>query len=175
MKPTEVLKGKMQNNARGIQLRRSLVIFQFVISVGLVSGTWIVIDQLTFMQKQNLGFNKDEVVVINASRANASNPRAFETFKDQLSSLAMIEKVSFTNALPGKQGWAGQIAYPEGKSGDDAVSVEYISVDENYLDVLGLEIIAGRGFDKQREADLKEGLILNEEAVATFGCRRGYW
>lgn len=169
MKPTEVLKGKMQTTARGIQLRRSLVIFQFVISVGLVSGTWIVIDQLTFMQKQNLGFDQDQVVVINASRANASNPRAFETFKDQLSSLAMIEKVSFTNALPGKRGWSGQIAYPEGKSGDDAVSVEYVSVDENYLDVLGLELIAGRGFDKKREADLKDGLILNETAVEVFG------
>lgn len=169
MKPTEVLKGKLQTTARGIQLRRSLVVFQFVISVGLVSGTWIVIDQLTFMQKQNLGFNQDQIVVINTSRASSSNPLAFETFKDQLSSLAMIEKVSFTNALPGKQGWSGQIAYPEGKSGDDAVSVEYISVDENYLDVLGLELIAGRGFDKQREADLKEGLILNEAAVEVFG------
>jgi putative ABC transport system permease protein len=169
LKPIEVLKGKMQTTARGIQLRRSLVVFQFVISVGLVSGTWIVIDQLTFMQKQNLGFDKDEVVVINTSRINSSNSRAFETFKEQLSSLAMVEKVSYTNALPGKQGWVGQIAYPEGKSGDDAVSVEYISVDENYLDVLGLELIAGRGFDKQRAADLKDGLILNEAAVSIFG------
>ncbi len=169
LKPTEVLKGKLLSSSRGIQLRRSLVIFQFVISVGLVSGTWIVIDQLTFMQKQDLGFHKDQIMVINAARVNSSNPLAFDTFKDQVKTMAMVENVSYTNAFPGRQGWAGQVAFPEGKTGDDAVSVEYISIDENYINVLGLELIAGRGFDKQRQADLKEGLILNEAAVEIFG------
>jgi putative ABC transport system permease protein len=169
LKPTEVLKGKLHSSARGIQLRRLLVIFQFVISVGLISGTWIVIDQLTFMQQQDLGFNKDEIIVINAARVNAANPLVFDTFKDQVKNLVMIETVSYTNAFPGKQGWAGQVAFPEGKTGDDAVSVEYISIDENYLDALGLELIAGRGFDKQRPADLEDGLILNEAAVELFG------
>jgi putative ABC transport system permease protein len=169
LKPTEVLKGKLLSTTKGITLRRSLVVFQFVISVGLVSGTWIVIDQLTFMQQQELGFHKDQIMVINAARVNASNPLAFDTFKDQVKTLATVENVSYTNAFPGRQGWVGQVAYPEGKTGDDAVSVEYISIDENYINVLGLELIAGRGFDKQRPADLKEGLILNEAAVELFG------
>lgn len=169
LKPSEVLKGKLLSSSRGIQLRRALVVFQFVISVGLVSGTWIVIDQLTFMQKQDLGFHKDQIMVINAARVNSSNPLAFDTFKDQVKTMAMVENVSYTNAFPGRQGWAGQVAFPEGKTGDDAVSVEYISIDENYINVLGLELIAGRDFDKQRQADLKEGLILNEAAVEIFG------
>lgn len=169
LKPTEVLKGKMQTSSRGIQLRRALVIFQFVISVGLVSGTWIVVDQLTFMQKQDLGFDKDQIIVLNGSRLHAFSESVKETFKDQISSLAMVERVSYANALPGRTGWQGQVAYPEGKTGDDAVSVEYISVDEHYLSTLGLELIAGRAFDKQHEADLKEGLILNETAVSIFG------
>lgn len=169
LKPAEVLKGKMQTSYRGVQLRRTLVVFQFVISVGLVTGTWIVVDQLNFMQKQNLGFNKDEVLVVNAARANASNPNAYEAFKTQLASMAMIDGVTYTNSVPGHPGWVGQVAYPEGKSGDDAVSVEYMAVDEKYLDVLGLELIAGHGFDLQRENDLREGLILNEEAVSAFG------
>jgi putative ABC transport system permease protein len=169
LKPVEVLKGKMQTSARGVMLRRSLVVFQFVISVALVTGTWIILDQLTYMQKQNLGFDKDEIFVINAARVNSANPQAFETFKDQLSSLATVNGVSYTNAVPGNPGWMGQVAYPEGKSGDDAVSVEYMAVDDNYLNVLGLELIAGRGFDKQRAADLENGLILNETAVSVFG------
>jgi putative ABC transport system permease protein len=169
LKPTEVLKGKMQTSSRGIQLRRTLVVFQFVISAGLVSGTWIVIDQLTFMQKQNLGFDKEQVIVLNGSRIRSFSESTKETFKDQLSALAMVDKVTYANALPGSSGWQGQVAYPEGKSGEDAVSVEYMSVDENYLELLGLKLIAGRGFDKQREADLKEGLILNETAVTAFG------
>ena len=169
LKPVVVLKGKIQTSSRGIMLRRSLVVFQFVISVVLVTGTWIVLDQLTYMQKQKLGFDKDEIFIINAARVNAANPQAFETFKDQLSSLATVNGVSYTNAVPGNPGWMGQVAYPDGKSGDDAVSVEYMAVDDNYLNVLGLELIAGRSFDKLRAADLKDGLILNETAVSVFG------
>jgi putative ABC transport system permease protein len=169
LKPVEVLKGKMQTSYRGVQLRRALVVFQFVISVGLVTGTWIVLDQLDYMQKQTLGFDKDEIFILNAARVRSSNAYAFETFKSQLRDLAMINDVTYTNAIPGHQGWAGQVAYPEGKTGDDAVSVEYMAIDEKYLEVLGLQLIAGRGFDLQREKDLNDGLILNEQAVADFG------
>jgi putative ABC transport system permease protein len=169
LKPVEVLKGKMQTSYRGVQLRRALVVFQFVISVGLVTGTWIVLDQLDYMQKQTLGFDKDEIFILNAARVRSSNAYAFETFKSQLRDLAMVNDVTYTNAIPGHQGWAGQVAYPEGKTGDDAISVEYMAIDEKYLDVLGLQLIAGRGFDLQREKDLNDGLILNEQAVADFG------
>lgn len=169
LKPVDVLKGKMQTSYRGVQLRRMLVVFQFVISVGLVTGTWIVLDQLEYMQKQNLGFDKDEIFILNAARVRSSNAYAFETFKAQLNDLAMVDEVTYTNSIPGHPGWVGQVAYPEGKTGDDAVSVEYMAVDEKYIEVLGLQLIAGRGFDLQRKKDLDDGLILNEQAVSNFG------
>lgn len=169
LKPVDVLKGKMQTSYRGVQLRRTLVVFQFVISVGLVTGTWIVLDQLDYMQKQNLGFDKDEIFILNAARVRSSNGYAFETFKAQLNDLAMVDEVTYTNSIPGHPGWVGQVAYPEGKTGDDAVSVEYMAVDEKYIEVLGLQLIAGRGFDLQRKKDLDDGLILNEQAVSDFG------
>lgn len=169
MRPAEVLKGKMQNTSRGVQLRRGLVVFQFVVSVSLVLGTLVVIDQLKFMQRQDLGFAKDEIFVINGARAKSPNPQMFETFKNEIKSLAIVSDVTYSNSLPGNPGWTGQIAYPEGKSGDDALSVEYMSIDEDYIETLGLEIIAGRGFSKEHEAELKDGLVLNETAVALFG------
>jgi putative ABC transport system permease protein len=169
LKPTEVLKGKIQSSAKGIQLRRSLVVFQFIISATLVVGTLIVLDQLKFMQQQELGFEKDEIMVVNAARANSINPQAFETLKNEMKSLAVVSQVSYTNSLPGNPGWSGQVAYPEGKSGDEAISVEYMAVDEDYFNTLGLQLIAGEGFDKNHPADLKDGLILNEAAVTDFG------
>ncbi len=169
LKPVDVLKGKMQTSLRGVQLRRTLVVFQFVISVGLVTGTWIVLDQLEYMQKQNLGFDKDEIFILNAARVRSSNAYEFETFKAQLNDLAMVSEVTYTNSIPGHPGWVGQVAYPEGKTGDDAVSVEYMAVDDKYMEVLGLNLIAGRGFDRQRKKDLDDGLILNEQAVSDFG------
>lgn len=169
LKPAEVLKGKMQSSTRGIQLRRSLVVFQFVVSATLVVGTLIVLDQLNYMQQQNLGFEKDEIMVVNAARVRSSNPDAFETMKHQLKSLAAVSNVSMTNSLPGNPGWMGQVSYPEGKSGDDAVSVEYMAVDEDYVSTLGLNLIAGINYSKDHETDLKDGLILNEAAVAAYG------
>ena len=168
MLPATILKGKIQNSAKGIQLRRALVVFQFVISASLVLGTLIVVDQLDYMQRQDLGFNKHQVFVINAA-VRPANTNAFATFKEQLGSLAIVEDVTFTNSLPGHPGWQGQIAYPEGRSGDEALSVEYMAVDENYIKTLGLKTIEGRGFDKNHQAELKDGLILNETAVFMFG------
>jgi putative ABC transport system permease protein len=169
MRPAEVLKGKIQNSSRGVQLRRALVVFQFVISVTLVLGTLIVINQLNYMQKQELGFAKDEVFVINAARVSSPNPNAFETFEDELKSLAVVSDVTFTNSVPGNPGWLGQISYPEGKSGDDAVSVEYMAIDDHYIKTMGLELLAGNDFSRDRAAQLKDGLILNETAVTMFG------
>lgn len=169
MKPSEVLKGKMQTSTSGMRLRRGLVIFQFVISTGLVTGTIIVLQQLDYMQQQNLGFQKDQILTLSMSRVTSTNPNAFETFKEELKTLAGIQDISFANAVPGSPGWRGQVAYPEGGAGEQSVSVEYVAVDDRYIDVLGLELIAGRKFDPDRSAELKEGLILNEAAVKTFG------
>jgi putative ABC transport system permease protein len=169
LKPTEVLKGRMQSSARGVQLRRTLVVFQFVISATLVVGTLIVIDQLKFMQQQNLGFDKEQIMIVNSARTNSRNPLAYETLKNEIKGLAIVSEVSNTNSIPGNPGWLGQVAYPEGKSGDDAISVEYMAVDEDYLKALGLQLISGMDFDKNHPAELREGLILNETAVSAFG------
>ncbi len=169
MRPATILKGKLQNNKQGVQLRRSLVVFQFVISVALLTGTFVVVKQLNFMQEQSLGFSKDQVLVINSARVNASEPNAFEALKTELEKLAFVSAVSYTNALPGTPGWVGQIAYPEGKDGDETVSVEYMAIDEKYISALGLDLIAGRNFDKSRTQELASGLILNETAVKQFG------
>jgi putative ABC transport system permease protein len=169
MKPAAILKGKLQNNKQGTHLRRALVVFQFVISVVLLTGTFVVIQQLNFMQEKALGFSKDQVLVINSARVNASEPNAFEALKTELENLAFVSAVSYTNALPGTPGWVGQIAYPEGKDGDETVSVEYMAIDEKYISALDLELIAGRNFDKSRTQELANGLILNETAVKQFG------
>jgi putative ABC transport system permease protein len=166
MRPAEVLKGKLHTSIRGVQLRRALVVFQFTVSVCLVLGTFVVLDQLSFMQKKELGFAKDEIILVPVNRVPRSS---IEVFKNEIKSLASVQQVSFANSVPGRPGWTGQVAYPEGKSGDDAVSVEYMAVDEAYVNTLGLEIIAGRNFDPEREMDMKEGLILNEKAVAIMG------
>jgi putative ABC transport system permease protein len=166
MKPVNVLKGKYIAAKGGINLRKGLVVFQFFISVSLVLGTFMVLDQLRFMQGKDLGFAKEELLVLNASRVPKN---LIDAFKYEASTLPGVQSISFSNGIPGRPGWIGQIAYPDGKEDENPVSVEYLAVDEHYVETLGLEVIAGRNFDPHRESDMSEGLVLNERAVTRFG------
>lgn len=180
LKPAEVLKGKMQTSARGIQLRRVLVVFQFAISAGLIVSTLVVHDQISFMKNKDLGFVKDQVLVLDVSRvpANAANKfgassngvvGSYEVLKNEMLKFPQVEQVSFTNAVPGKPGWVGQWSHAADKSADETVDVEYMTIDENYIQTLGLNLIAGNNFDLSRTADLSEGLIINETAAQQYG------
>jgi putative ABC transport system permease protein len=169
MRPSEVLKGKLQTGAAGVRLRRVLVVFQFVISAALAIGTLIVIDQLRYMQSRDLGFGRDQVIVVNAARAKTANPEGAETFKNEIKALSFVENVSHSGAMPGVRGWDGQVAYPEGKSGANTISTHYMPVDAEFVPTLQIEMINGRNFDRLREVDMKDGLVINEEAAAAMG------
>jgi putative ABC transport system permease protein len=169
VRPAEILKGKMQSSSKGVQLRRTLVVFQFVISVGLVLCTFVVIRQLEFMRNENLGFNKEQVIVLNSSRATVNDRSVYSAFKNDLRSLAAVQQVTCTNSVPGRQGWRGQISYSENTPKGESVSAEYLAVDEDYVETLGLKVIAGRNFDEKRETDLKDGLLINETAASLYG------
>jgi len=166
-KPADVLKSKMGFSVKGANLRRGLVIFQFAVSAGLVMATFIVIGQLRYMQDKELGFDKEHVVAFDLTRV----PNRFhETFLNRLRGQTMIESVSLTNALPARPGWLGQWAYAEDQ-GENApqVDTEYMAIDENYLETLGLTLIAGRNFNPDLPHELDEGLIINETTVREMG------
>ena len=166
-KPAEVLKGRMQSSAKGVRLRRWLVVFQFSISGGLVLATLVVLNQLDYMRNQNLGFDKEQILVMDATRVPGS--ASHNAFKNSLKSLNGVENVSFTNALPGRPGWQGQWAYPETIEEENQIDTEYMAIDENYISTLGLELIAGTNFDLNNKTELEDGLIINETTVREMG------
>lgn len=168
LRPTEALKGGSFGSSRSVILRRALVILQFVISVALVSGTLIVVDQLDFMRTQSLGFDKNQIIVVNIART-MSRAENSAVIKSELENLAGVQKVSFTNSVPGRQGWKDQISYSENTPKDKSVAVEYLAIDEDYVETLNMEMVAGRDFDEARTTDEKEGLLLNEKAAQMYG------
>jgi len=128
-----------------------------------------VINQLQYMQSQELGFTRDEVFVVNIARTKPVDGNAYNAFINELKSQTVVKEVSFCNALPAVSGWRGQWAYPEGKeSGEHLVEMQYIAADEKYLSTLGLTLLAGRNFDIERKSD-EDALIINEEAVLQMG------
>lgn len=174
MRPAEVLKGSLKSGQRGMKLRRVLVVFQFMISAGLIICTLVVINQLDFMQNRDLGFSGHQIIVLDmdrvTDRGGAGNKgTSHEVFKNELKGLSTIESVTFTNAVPGRPGWVGQWAFATDRSDEGSIGTEYMAIDEDYVKTLGLNIIAGRNFDVNRVSEIEDGLIINEEAVNKFG------
>ena len=168
-RPVEIMKARMNSGGKGINLRRTLVVLQFSISGALVLGTFIVIGQLKYMRSGDLGFNKEEVIVFDVTRL--PNTGALQVFRNDLLAMSDVSGVSFANAVPGRPGWQGQWAYPGEAEASEGTQIdtEYIAIDELYLQVLDLELLAGRNFDPARPADLDDGVIINETTVREMG------
>jgi putative ABC transport system permease protein len=149
-----------------------LVITQFSISVSFILSTIVIWKQMKFLQDQTLGFDQGRIVLINTNRlpwqVAQNNWKAYRT---TLLSLPGVSSVTAACAVPGRNGWNGQFAYPEGRTKDQGSIVEYISVDADYLRTLGLSLAAGRDFFPESQDDRNNNLIINESAMRTFGWR----
>ena len=169
-KPVTVLKGKLGSSAKGINLRKILVIFQFVMALALLIGTLAVFFQLEFMKKQALGFNMDHVLVVKAPRVrDEAFKEKFVTFKDELLKQSNIDKFCFVSEVPGRQifwdnGGIFRVGEDEGKGKNYMI----VGVDYDFVDVFDLKLAAGRNFSKEYPAD-KDTLILNEKGIKWMG------
>ena len=164
--PIAVLKGRFATGRRGGRLRQGLVVFQFAISGALILGTLIVLSQLRYMQQQDLGFDGEQVVVLDARQAPGQElARRSDALKQTLAAHPAVEQVSATWAVPGRNGWRGQLSFPEGWPEGESISLEYVAVDHDFVEMLGLKIVAGRDFDPAFAPDANTAVIINEAAV----------
>ena len=164
-KPIATLKGKFNAGAKSLGLRSSLVVFQFFISVSLIIGTIIVYQQMKFIQNIQLGYNKEQLLVIPNSWALGKNEK---TFKDQLLKDTRVENVTVSGYKPaGPTNNNNAMAYPEGKDNQVMTSLEY-KIDEQYIPTLGIQMAAGRNFSPAYGTD-SSAMIINEAAVKAFG------
>lgn len=167
-KPITVLKGKLQSGTKSGWLRSTLVVFQFSISTALIIGTIVIYDQIQFIQNKNLGFDKDQVLLVEDAYALGAK---VNVFKEKILQVAGVQSASVSGYLPVSSSNRNDTAFwPEGESPDEnnMVSMQIWSVDEDYLKTLKMQLIAGRNFSPEFPSD-STAMILNEKAVRTFG------
>ena len=163
-KPVVVLKGRFTSGMKGSLLRKGLVVAQFAISIALIIGTIIVYSQMQFMRNQELGFNKDQMMIINTNGDPAS-----EAFKQSIASIPDVKSVSLSSSAP-SMGNSSAYSEVENKNGDLQVgTLALYDVDVDFIPQYKMKLLAGRNFSKDFPSDTSQSMIVNEETVKMFG------
>jgi len=166
--PASVLKGETARGRAGLKFRSILVVTQFAISIALIVSMGIVYDQLEFMRKKNLGFDKEMIVYL---PANSRIREQFAGLRDQLLSQPGITDVTISSRVPSgrlldSQGGTAEVG---GDMRQITSRIADIHVDHNFMKVYRVPFAAGRDFDINLASDSTEAFILNEVSIAAIG------
>lgn len=161
--PVDSLKNKTGNNVRGFTLRKSLVVAQFAISQILIVGTLVVAHQMDFFQNQDLGFNKDAIVSMGIPNGAKS-----ETLRHELISNPGVKQVILSSGAPSYNSSFTSFSAPDfGITKDDVTEVKFI--DENYINMFGLKMLAGERVRKVDAKDTAQNIVANETMIHKMG------
>lgn len=162
--PVVVMKGKFTGSQKGRWIRNGLVVFQFWISIVLMIGTWVIGDQMKFMQEKSLGFDKEQLLVI--ERGFSLQPQQGKTLIEEIRRLPEVQYAAGSFAIPGREdNFFGIQFQPEGSS--EILTTKSMVVSDGLIETLGLELVEGRLFAENINDSLS--VILNETAVKTMG------
>ena len=173
--PNAMLKDLSTTTHRSAGFRKCLVVIQFVISIGLIATTAVVMRQLHFTKNKNLGFDRHDVVILDTQGIEETWPsmeRRFRTIKNELTRNPNILNVSLAFVVPGQDFSTGSefklVDAPESKP----TRIKTMYIDQDYLETLGIELIAGRNFTSIFATRSYDGVILNESAAREMGIGR---
>tara|TARA_R110002074_G_scaffold197610_1_gene364672 strand:- start:22059 stop:24470 length:2412 start_codon:yes stop_codon:yes gene_type:complete len=167
-KPVSVLKGLVSSSPQGVNLRKGLVIFQFSLSIALIASTVIVYFQLGFMLDKNLGFDREQQLVIDFNYDSAIREN-LETIKNEFLTLPEVSSASASRTVPGAH-------FPAAGTNIESNEGEMINytpflyeVDVDFIPHYKLEMVAGRAYSRDFPADTISSMVINESAVKEFG------
>ncbi len=165
--PAQVLKGKFNmSNSSGL-LRRSLVVFQFIIAITLVSGMIIISRQLNYMQNKSLGFDSQAKIVIPMRTEEAQ--KRYETMRSVIAKNPATKAVSAARFMPGSRITNDMMFYTDGGNMDNAQTQFRNRVDQGYIELLGIKMLAGRTFTDNRKAESADKVIINKTSAKRLG------
>lgn len=161
-RPVQVLKGKIASGMGNAGLRNGLVIVQFTISIALIAGTIIVFQQLKFISSTNLGFDRENILLIKHAEKLGTH---LEAFRNQVENYPGVDKAGITMEVPGGGVWSDDFSRENSEAN---VNVAIIKTDEHYFKTLGFQLVRGRAFEDDRLSD-NNAVIPNETTVHLFG------
>jgi putative ABC transport system permease protein len=163
LRPVTILKGAFSQGRNTIMLRKSLVIFQFVISTSLIIGTMVISNQIDFIRSKNLGFNKDNIVIIN----NAGGLQNKHSIVDQIKKIGGVQNVGGADGVLGGLNWTTSVQ-AEGQKNE--ILLNFLSIDYAFLNVMGVSLKQGRIFSSEHTTDTS-AIVINEAALKQLNIK----
>ncbi|MEP7323691.1 MAG: ABC transporter permease [Saprospiraceae bacterium] len=164
-KPIHILKGALSKASGNVNLRQTLVVLQFAISMIMLICTWVVYSQLSYVRSKDLGFDKEQVMTVTVNTGKDERS-AIYALNNELRSLPGVKSVGTGYSYPGGSTNLNLFSL-EGKNGKVEKGIECYSIDETYLSTLGITLSEGRDFSGQ--ADTLHSILINEAMVEDFG------
>lgn len=169
-KPIDVLKGRIARGSRSSGLRSAMVVFQFTTSIMLIIGTLVVYGHMNFLLSRDVGFNKDQVMILEGTASIPETTR--ETLREELLKLPSVENVSVSGYLPvdgsNREGYG---FYLEGREKlDPSIGAQKWRVDFSYISTMGMKIVEGRDFIRNLKSD-SASVIINQEMARELGLQ----
>ena len=164
--PVKVLKGHLKSGAANARFRNILVVGQFVISIGLIISTGVILNQLQYMKNKNLGFEKGNVVVVQTSDGPARE--SIDSIKQEFKKIPGVLNAGLSSLVPGRDASISPFV-PEGFSATEAQLMKNIGIDHDFIPAMGIEVTVGRNFSTRFRTDASDAIIINETAARKFG------
>ncbi|MCF7794606.1 MAG: ABC transporter permease [Candidatus Cloacimonetes bacterium] len=163
-KPVKVLSGNFTTSKRGVLLRRILVVGQFAVSIALIISVFIVSQQIQYLNSVDLGYNRENVVVV-PNFGNNQNGRAL---KEELKNLSFVESIGVMSNIGGGTLVRLEVI-PEGFSEEDGMMFDRLMIDDDLAETLQFRVTEGRDYSVDFASDVDNTCLINSSAVKALG------
>jgi putative ABC transport system permease protein len=164
--PVKVLHGQITRGSKGSAFRKALVVFQFTITILLISCLLVIAMQLRHLIRQDLGFDKEHVLI--ARELSPPMRRAFPDIAARIGKMDGVLAVSGANFVAGETNRV-EIILEQGTTPEEGTRADILTVDHNFIPMMGLRLLDGRNFHPHSELDATGAHILNKAAVKALG------
>ncbi|HEX6430509.1 MAG TPA: ABC transporter permease, partial [Niastella sp.] len=163
-----VLKGKFSRSGEGVSFRKVLVVFQFTLSIALIAGTIIVYTQLKYLNNQDLGFQKEQMLILDFE-GDQKVRQNIETIKKAIADQPGVISVAASRAVPGEflPNAGTNIQTPDGQMGSRGPLI--YEIDFDFIPVYNIQLVAGRNYSRSFTTDSAQGMVINEAAARLYG------
>lgn len=165
--PTQIFRGTLGDKLSARQIRKGLVVIQFIISIALIQGVLVIQEQMQYLRQKKLGFNTEAKLLVPLNTSEAAEK--YEVLRSTFLQVPDVQAIGGTTAAPGMQNIEDMLVFGEGEGPESSFHTMRNWIDPYYLPMMQFELIAGRFFESGRMADTVVSVVINEKLMKNLG------